>query len=186
LGSERQDRTYTTLVASNGLGKCLWTLVDNDVSPTFLTWDRRVDGLAGIVDNDWEQGLGLETWFTLLTLDGRAVDGDISEVGEELLSSVLGCDELEQLGCVVDEGSPGLSGLKYRVSEQSDDEGDVGLTSVSDRTAKRYQTHLDTSDTELYQSSDHLPPCNFISRTTDRALDEQRVVVRGDLRSGVT
>ena len=47
--------------------------------------------------------------------------------------------------------------------EQTEQEGDVGL---------------DTSDTELDQSTEHLPPRNFIRRSANTDLDEQTVVMR--------
>jgi len=57
------------------------------------------------------------------------------------------------------------------MGEKTDDEGDVCL---------------DTSDTELNERSEHLSSGNLKRGTADGALDEQRVVVRGDLRTGVT
>ena len=44
----------------------------------------------------------------LLTFDRAAVDGEVTEVGEELLGTVLALDELEELGGVVDELWPVL------------------------------------------------------------------------------
>jgi len=45
-----------------------------------------------------------------LALDGAAINGDISEVCEELLSTVLRLHKFEQLRCIVDE----LDGFQQR------------------------------------------------------------------------
>ena len=45
----------------------------------------------------------MESGLARLSLDSRAVDDKVSEVGEELLSTVLRGDELEELRSVVDE-----------------------------------------------------------------------------------
>jgi hypothetical protein len=43
-----------------------------------------------------------------------------------------------------------------------------------------------TANTELDERAKHLAPGNLERRTPDRALDEQRVIVRRDLRAGET
>ena len=57
------------------------------------------------------------------------------------------------------------------MSEQTEQEGDVGL---------------DTADTELHERAEHLAAGNLVCGATDRALDEERVVVRRDLRASET
>ena len=46
-----------------------------------------------------------------------------------------------------------------------------------------YPTHLDTTDTELNERTQHLPTRHLVRRAADRALDEQTVVMRRDLRT---
>lgn len=58
---------------------------------------------------------------------------------------------------------PSLSADKYVVRQKAQQEWDVGL---------------DTADTELDQSTEHLPPSDFIRRSTNTDLDEQTVVMR--------
>jgi hypothetical protein len=77
----------------------------------------------------------LELGLTDLALDLAAVDSEITKICEELLSTVLGADQVKESGSVVDEGCPALSVNEGGVCEELDQEGDVGL---------------DTADTELY------------------------------------
>ena len=77
----------------------------------------------------------LELGLADLALDLATIDSEVTKVCEELLSTVLGADQVEESGCVVDEGCPALSVNEGGVSEELDQEGDVGL---------------DATDTELY------------------------------------
>jgi hypothetical protein len=80
-------------------------------------------------------------------------------------------DQLEQLGGVINECSPGLARFEYRVGKESNEERDVGL---------------DTSNSEFDQCSKHLSSGNLVSGTTDGTLDKQRVVMGSDLSSSVS
>ena len=51
-----------------GLGKCLWTFLDDDVAPTNLAWHTRVEGsTVGVlrVAQRRNDNVGLETRFAL-------------------------------------------------------------------------------------------------------------------------
>lgn len=186
----------TTLVSSDSLGECLWSFVDDDVSPSFGAWHAGVDNLrrVDIVPDLWDDCFGLETGLTGLTLDRRTINSQVTEVAEQFLSSVLRSDQLEELWSVIDECCPGETRLEDGVGEQSDKERDVGLMLAQ----LDLSTHLDTSDSELDESSEHLSAGDLVGRTADTALDQERVVVRlnyqlssfarthSDLRSGVT
>lgn len=165
------ELTYTTLVVPDSFGEGLGALFNDNVPPTSQARLASVNSITLSVHNRGDHSLSLETGFAHLTLDGRSVNGNITEVGEKLLGSVLRVNELEEFGSVVDKGSPGLTRLEDFVSEKTDQEGDVGL---------------DASDTELDQRTEHLPPSNLISGTANGTFDEQRVVVGSDLRTGIT
>lgn len=85
------------LVVSNSLGESLGTLVDDDVPPALLAWNGSVDTFGGVcvVGDDGDERFGSETGFAGLTLDRGSVDSEVAQVPEQLLSSVLGPDELE-------------------------------------------------------------------------------------------
>lgn len=57
---------------------------------------------------------------------------------------------------------------------------------MGEETNEERNVGLDTADTELDQGAKHLSASDFVGCAADGALDEERVVVRGDLRSGVT
>ena len=136
-----------------------------------------------------------------MALDRATVDSKVAEVSEQLLRAVLALDELEEVGRVVDElmfgdeyetsigkanthGSPGLATNEDIVRQQTEQEGDVGLAYI--RKCSQTQTpltHLDTTNTELDERTQHLPTRHFVRRAADRALDKQTVVVRRDLRT---
>lgn len=163
--------TYTTLVVPDSLGEGLGTLFNDNVPPTGQARLASVNRVTLSVHNRGDHSFSLETGLAHLALDGRSVNGKITEVGEKLLGSVLRVNKLEELGGVVDKGGPGLTRLKDFVSEKTDQEGNVGL---------------DTSNTELDQRTEHLPPSNLISGTANGTLDKQGVVVRSDLCTGIT
>lgn len=50
-----------------------------------------------------DNNFGFETWFARLTLDRTPVDCEISEVCEELLSTVLALYKFEELRSIVDK-----------------------------------------------------------------------------------
>jgi hypothetical protein len=92
------------------------------------------------------------------------------------LSSVLRSDKLEELWSVIDECRPGETRLENGVREQSDKERNVGLMLAQLGSL----THLDTSDSELDESPEHLSSSDLVRSTADTALDQERVVVRLD------
>lgn len=120
----------TTRVRTNSLGECFGAFVDDNVPPTFLTRLAGVQFLGRVLSilQRGNSGFVLETGLTVLTLDGTAVDSEVTKVGQKLGSSVLTGDQLEEIGSIIDEGSPCLSAFEYRVGEKSDQEGDVGLS----------------------------------------------------------
>lgn len=68
-----------------------------------------------------------------------------------------------EAGVSATHGGPGLSLDKDIVGKDSEQEGNVGL---------------DSTNTELDQSSQHLATSDFEGSSSNRALDEQRIVVR--------
>jgi len=100
----------------------------------------------------------VKSGFSLLTLDRRSVDDQVSEVTEKLLSTVLRGDEVEEFGSVIDESSPGVSFDVGRVGENSEEERNVGL---------------DSTNTELDESTKHLSSSDFESGTSGSAFDEK-------------
>lgn len=156
--------THTALVSPDGLGKRFRALVLDDVPPTLGAGLTRVDDLTLVILDRRYKSVSLETGFASLTGDGRSVDGHITEVSEQLLRSVLGPNESEQLGCVIDEGRPGLAVFKDFMGKKPDEEGDVGLQGVIDKTttSNKSATDLHTADSEFHQSSDHFPSSDLI------------------------
>lgn len=124
-----------SLVGTNSLCESLRTVLENDIPPTFGARGGCVDLLAAVVVNGRDGDNALELGLADLALDLATIDSEVTKVCEELLSTVLGADQVEESGCVVDEGCPALSVNEGGVSEELDQEGDVGL---------------DATDTELY------------------------------------
>ena len=155
----------TALVVADGLRKALRALLEEDVPPTLLAWLGCVDLVAALVGKNGDGDLALELGLTNLTLDLTAVDSEVAEVCKQLLSTVLRANKVEQSGCVIDEGCPALPVDEGRVSEELDQERDVGLH---------------TTDTELNQRTKHLSAGNLVRGTTACALDQHGVVMRSD------
>lgn len=99
------------------------------------------------------------------TGDAGAVDGDVSEVGEQLLSTVELLDKVEETGGIIDKGGPALALNKSVVGHKTLHKGNVGL---------------DTTDAELDQSTNNLPSGKLICSTRASNLDQQGVVVRSN------
>ena len=160
-----------TLVCADRLGEGLRALLDEDVTPALGGGGRRIDLVAVLVDDVGNPDLALELGLADLSLDLAAVDSKLTEVGEQLLGTVLGTDEVEKGGGVVDEGGPALSVDEGRVCEKLEKEGNVGLY---------------TTDTELDEGTKHLSSNNLVCGATARALDQHGVVVGGDDGTGET
>lgn len=80
----------------------------------------------------------------------------------KLLGSVLGANEIEQLRGIINEGGPAVTLNKGRMSEEGSQERNVGL---------------DSTDTELDQSSKHLASSDLVSGTMTGALHQHAVVM---------
>ena len=124
-----------------------------------------VNGVTCGILEDGLDDLALELGLTDLALDAAAVDGNVAEVGEQLLGTVLRADQSEELGGVVDECGPAGTIDEDGVAQQGSEERNVGL---------------DTADTELNKSTQHLAAHNLVSGATACALDQHGVIVRGD------
>jgi hypothetical protein len=135
------------LVLANSLGEGLGALLKDDLPPTLLAGLADVNLLAGGVEEFRRNDLALELGLANLALDGAAVDGNVCEVGQQLLSAVLAADEVEQLRGIVDEGCPAVSIDKGRVRQERSQEGNVGL---------------DTADTELDKGTEDLSASDFV------------------------
>ena len=155
-----------TRILPNSLCECLGSVLDNDVPPSNLArhasieW-RSVDWVVAVLQPRYNK-LGLEAWFANLTLDRTAVDGEVAEIREELLCTVLGLDKLEQIWGVINESRPGLATDEDVVGEETEQEWDVGF---------------DTSNTELDEGAKHLPSSYLVRSTTHGHLDEQAVIM---------
>ena len=138
---------HATLVRPNGLGESLGALLENNLAQTLLARLANIDLVAIVVGKLWEDNLALEFGLTNLALDAAAVDGDITEVAKKLLGTVLTADKVEEGGGIVDKGGPAVSADKGGVGEEGGKEGNVGLH---------------TTNAEFHESSEHLPPGNFV------------------------
>lgn len=107
----------TSLVRANGLGEGLGALLDEDLAPALGGGLGDIDLLTSFVEEVGHDDLALELGLADLALDAGAVDGDVAEVGEQLLGTVLGADQVEELGSVIDEGSPAVAVDECGVSE---------------------------------------------------------------------
>lgn len=152
----------STLVLADSLGEGLGALLKDDVSPSLLVRVASIDLLASRVDELRDSDLTLELGLANLALDAAAVDGNVAEVGQQLLGTVLAANEVEELRSVVDEGGPAVSIDESGVGKKGSQEGDVGL---------------DTSDTELNQGSQRLSASNFVCAGMCGQLGKHAVVV---------
>jgi hypothetical protein len=155
----------STLIGTNSLGKCLWALLNKDVSPTLGAWLRSIELAAILIMKFWNDDLALELWLTNLALDARTVDGNITKICKQLLSTVLGANQVEELWSIIDESCPAVSINEGWVRKERCEERNVGL---------------DTTDAELNQSSQHLAPGDFVGGTVASALDQHGVVIWGN------
>jgi len=115
----------TSRVVTYGLGECLGTFFDDNVTPALgagaggVEWGPIfwVGARLELGDDDF----GFEAWFALrgnkfnklwrnlsffthlLALDGAAIDGQVSKVSKEFLGTVLALDEFEEVRCIVNE-----------------------------------------------------------------------------------
>lgn len=154
-----------TGVLPHSLCETFGTLLLDDVPPSSLARSARIESLGLIlgVDKSGNRDFLMKSRLSLLTLDRRSVDDEVSEVTEKLLGTILGSDEVEKFGSIVDESGPGVSLDVGGVGEDSEQERNVGL---------------DSANTELDKGTKHLATSDFESSTSGRALDEERVVVR--------
>lgn len=135
------------LVITNSLGKGLGALLKNDASPTLLRGLADVNLLAGGSEEFGRDDLALELGLANLARDRAAVDGNIAEVCQQLLCTVLATHKVEQLRGIVDEGCPAISINKGGVCQKGSQEGNVGL---------------DTSDTELNKGTEDFSAGDFV------------------------
>lgn len=161
----------TSLVGADSLGKGLGALLDKNVSPAGLARLADIDDGTVLARNVGNDDLALELRLAHLALDGRAVDGDVTEVGQQLLGSVLAANEVEQLRSVVDEGGPASTINEGRVGQKTGQEGDVGL---------------DTANTELNEGTEDLSAGDFVGGAVACALDQHGVVEGSDDSTGET
>ena len=145
-GSVHQE---TALVVADSLCECLRTLLLDDVAPSLLARLGDINLGAVRADDIGDDDLALEFGLPDLALDAAPVDGNVSEVRQELLGTVLAADQVEQLRGVIDESRPAISINEGGVGQEGGQEGDIGL---------------DASDTELDKGTEDLSAGNFVSR----------------------
>jgi hypothetical protein len=135
------------LIGSDSLSEGSWALLVDDVLPSLSARNTHVDGLPTVVEYRGHDYVTLEFGLANLTFNAAAIDGKISEVLKQLLSTVLTADQLEQLGSIIDECRPARALNEDRVREKGSQERNVGL---------------DTTDAELNESSQHLATHNLV------------------------
>ncbi|KMU86024.1 hypothetical protein CIHG_03555 [Coccidioides immitis H538.4] len=137
------------LVGTDGLGERGGTLLVEDLLPPLLAGDGDVDGCSGLVDDGGHADGALELGLADLALDPAAVDGNVAEVGEELLGAVLAADEGEELGGVVDEGGPAGALDECRVVRGDDGAGEAVSAVETDAVAAGGAVDLDLAGVGL-------------------------------------
>ena len=160
-----------TLVPANGTGERLGSVADEDVPPTSGAGDGDVDALSEGVEKVGEDDLALELGVADLSLDAAAIDGNVSEVRQQLLGTVLGLQKGEERRSIINERSPAVTGDEGLVSEERSQEGNVGL---------------DSADSELDEGTEDLSPGNLEGRAVASALDQHGVVMGSDDGTGET
>jgi hypothetical protein len=161
----------STLVLADSLRESLGSLLENDVSPSLGAGCGSINLLSGGVDKLRNLDFTLELGLADLTLNAATVDGNVTEVGKQLLGEVLAANEIKELRGIVDESGPAVSINKGRVSKERGKERNVGS---------------DSSDTELDQGSENLSTSDFVGRTVTSTLCKHRVVVGSDNSTGET
>jgi hypothetical protein len=161
----------SSLVLADSLGESLRSLLDQDVSPSSLARNGDIDLLSGGIVESGEDDVTLELGLSDLSLDGRSVDSNVSEISKKLLSTVLGLHQREERRSVIDESGPAVSGDESLMGKERSQERDVGL---------------DSTDSELNKSTENLSAGDLVGGSVASALDQHRVVVRGDDSTGET
>ena len=154
-----------TLVGTHGLGPSLGALLVKDLLPALSGGRRDIERLAGSVVEDRLDNVALEFGLADLALDAATVHGDIAQVSEQLLSTVLTTDQGKQFGGIINESGPAGAISESGVAKQRGQERNVGL---------------DTTNTELDQGTNDLAASNFISGSTASTFDQHGVIVRCD------
>ena len=147
----RRVHNEHTGVLADSLRERFRAVFHDDVAPADFAREGGVGGgSVGVraVDKLGDDDLFPEARFSLLTFDRGTVDREVSEVAEELLSTVLALNELEQLRSVVNElrhnrpsttavsiesysstySSPGLATNEDIVGQEAEQERNVCLT----------------------------------------------------------
>jgi hypothetical protein len=167
-----------TLVLANSLGKCFRALFNDDVPPASFARHGCIDYLALVVNDLRDDDVPFEFRLSNLSLDLATVDSEVSEVGEQLLSTVGAANEREKLRSnrrqlwkyyyleihsrVVNERRPASSLNKCRMGKEGSEERNVGLH---------------TTDTEFNQRTKHLPTDYLVCRSVAAAFDKHAIIV---------
>jgi hypothetical protein len=158
--SPRCVHQKTALVLANSLGKGLGALLNDDVAPALLARlaDIELGTLRGVESGG--KDLLLQLGLANLALDAATVDGNVTKVSKETLSAVLRANKVEELRSIINEGSPACTIDEGRVCKQRCQEWDVGL---------------DTADSELNESAEHLSAGDLVGRTLTGHLGQETV-----------
>ena len=100
---------------------------------------------------------------------GRAVDDDLTQEAEHLAGTVLLFPEMEQFRMFFDKRGIALPAEKDRMGNDIFKKTDIGL---------------DPADAELLQGTVHDIGCIRKSESPGADLDQQRIIMRGDLGAG--
>lgn len=93
-------------------------------------------------------------------------------------------DDFEEIGSVIDEGSPGLATDENVVSEETEEEWNVniGLIELDVELSKELKQILDTglnaTNTEFDKGTEHVSSSNFVSCSAHRELNKRTAIVR--------
>lgn len=133
-----------------------------------------------------------------MAFDSAAIDSDVAKVRKQLLRAILALDELEQVRGVVDELQRWtlvqvkglepkdrtvvhvLPPMKTSCVRRRNRNGMLVSKCTSELcpVITDRKIYLDTANTELDESAEHLPPRDFIGRAAHSDLHEQTIIVR--------
>ena len=152
-------------VLSNSICIRLWAFLINDVLPSLSARNGCVDNFAIVVIKIRHDDIAFELRLTNLAFDATAIDGNITKISQQLLSSILTPNKRKQLGCIINERRPACACDECRMGQKRPKKRDVCL---------------DSSNAELYQGTEHLPAHNLVGGGQTSTLNQHGVIMRRD------
>ena len=102
---------------------------------------------------------------------GIAVEDDIAEIGKQFGGAIAAAVKAEKFGRVVEEGRGDFAGAELRVIDNVFDKGNI---------------RFHPADAEFAERAVHSLASFRKVRTPRRHFDKQRIVIRGERRSGIS